>query len=66
MPVARAGATNHHVLDSVIIFLADLRPVVEQIVTQGVEPRHVDPEIGDLQEILHLLRIGIVDVQIPR
>ena len=53
--VARAGPTDHHVLDSVVVFLADLRAIVQQIVSQGMQPGHVDSEIGDFQQILHLL-----------
>lgn len=48
MPITGARTTNHHILDGVIIFFANLGPIVEQIVAQSVESRHVDPEISDL------------------
>jgi hypothetical protein len=62
MSVTGAGAADHHILDSVIVFFANLGSIVKQIVTQSVEPGHIDSEIGNFQEILHFFRIGIVNV----
>ena len=55
MAVAGAGPTDHHVLNGVVVFLADLRAIVQQIVSQGMQSGHIDSEIGDFQQILHLL-----------
>lgn len=64
--VARAGTSDNHLLDGVVVLFADLAAVVQQIVAEGVQTREVDAEVGHLQQILNFLRVGILDRQIAR
>ena len=41
-------------------------PVVEEIVTEGVQLGEVDAEVGHLEKVLHLLRVRVVDGQVGR
>ena len=42
------------------------RPVVEQIVAECVKFGEVDAQVGHLEQILHLLRVRVVDGQVGR
>jgi len=62
--IAGAGSANHHVGDAIIVLLLVLQPAIQKIVSQLVQLRHLDPQIGHLQLILHVLRIGIGNVDV--
>ena len=37
----------------------DLVPVVEQVVSERVQPGEVDAQVGDLQQVLHLVTVRV-------
>lgn len=41
-------------------------PVVEQIITESVQLGEVDAQVRHFEEVLHFLRVGIVDGQVGR
>ena len=59
--VAGAGAPDHHVVDGVVILLPDVDGVrlLQVLVAQRVELGEGHPEVGGLQQILHLLAVGV-------
>lgn len=61
MTVTGTRTTYYHVLDGVVVLLLDLVTIVEKIVTEGVKTGEVYTQIGHLKEVLHLLRVWIVD-----
>ena len=64
--VTAATATNHHVVDGVIVLLLDLLSRVEKIVTQRVQLRESDTQIGHLEQLLNLIAVRVVDVNVRR
>lgn len=64
--IARAGATDNHVGDGVVVLLTDLLTVIQQVVSQCVQLGEVDSQIGHLQHVLDVLRIGILNVHVRR
>lgn len=36
-------------------------PVIEEIVAQSVQLGEVDPQVGHFEQVLHLLRVGVLD-----
>jgi len=64
VPIARTGTSDNHVSDGVVVLLLDLLPLIEEIVAEGVELGEVDSEVRHLQEILDLLRIGVIDLEV--
>lgn len=64
--VARARATYHHVLDGIVVLLANLRPVVEKFVAKSVQAGEVDAEVGHFQEVLDFLGVGVFYLHVAR
>ena len=44
----------------------DFVPVVEQIIPERVKPGEVDPYVGDLQQVLHLVTVRVLRRQARR
>ena len=65
--VARAGATNNHVVDGEIIFLSDIDGIrilkvlisLQFFISESVEPGEGDPQVGCLQQVLNLLAVWV-------
>ena len=59
--VAGAGAPHHHVVDGVVILLPDVDGVrlLQVLVAQRVELGEGHPEVGRLQQVLHLLAVRV-------
>lgn len=64
--VARTGSADHDVLDSVVVFLAYLRTIVEKVVSKRVQSGHVYAKVRDFQVSLHFHRVWVVYLQILR
>lgn len=64
--IARAGSTDNHVRDGVVVLLTDLLAVIQQVVSQCVQLGEMDSQIGHLQHVLDVLRIGILNVHVRR
>lgn len=62
--IARARTSDDHLGNRVVIFLPDLLAIVQQIVTQCVQLGEVDTQVGHLQHVLDVFRIGILDVHV--
>ena len=61
MSVAGAGAPDHHVVDGVVILLPDVDRValLQLLVTQGVQLGEGHPQVGRLEQVLHLLAVRV-------
>ena len=61
MSIAGAGSPDHHVIDGVVIFLPDVDRValLQLLVTQGVQLGEGHPQVGRLEQILHLLAVRV-------
>ena len=57
MSVAGAGAPDHHVVDGVVI-LSNVDRVV-LLISQGVELGEGHPQVGRLEQVLHLLAVRV-------
>lgn len=47
--VTEAAASDHQLIDGVVIFLQDVEASIQQVVSQSVELGEVDPQVGDTQ-----------------
>ena len=60
MAVARAGASDDHVVDGVVVLLLDVdRAAAKVLVTEGVQLGEGDAEVGHLEKVLHLLAVRV-------
>ena len=67
MAVARAGATNNHVVDGEIIFLSDIDGIrilkvlisLQFFISESVEAGEGDSQVGCLQQVLNLLAVWV-------
>ena len=61
MSVAGAGAPDHHVVDGVVILLPDVDRValLQLLVAQGVQLGEGHPQVGGLEQVLHLLAVRV-------
>ena len=61
MTIAGAGASDHHVVDGVVILLPDVDRValLQLLVAEGVELGEGHPQVGRLEQVLHLLAVGV-------
>ena len=65
--VARAGATNNHVVDGEIIFLSDIDGIrilkvlisLQFFISESVEAGEGDSQVGCLQQVLNLLAVWV-------
>ena len=64
--VTTATATHYHVIDGIVVLLLDLLSRVEKIVTQRVQLRESDTQIGHLEQLLNLIAVRVVDVNVRR
>lgn len=64
--IAGAGSTDNHVRDGVVVLFTDLLTVIQQVISQRVQLGEVDSQIGHLQHVLDVLRIGILNVHVWR
>jgi hypothetical protein len=66
MSITVTAATDHHVIDGIVVFLTDLLAVVQLNVTQGVQLCEVDAQVGDLDHVLYIITVGVVDADVRR
>ena len=60
MAVARAGASDDHVVDGVVVLHLDVdRAAAKVLVTEGVQLGEGDAEVGHLEKVLHLLAVRV-------
>ena len=65
--VARAGATNNHVVDGEIIFLSDIDGIrilkvlisLQFFISESVEAGEGDSQVCSFQQVLNLLAVGV-------
>ena len=58
MSIAGAGAPDHHVVDGVVILLPDVA-LLQLLITQGVELGEGHPQVGRLEQVMHLLAVWV-------
>ena len=62
MPEAGATASYDQVVHGIVVLFSDFRSCrVQHRVSQVVQLRHVYPDVGELQQILHFQAVGILD-----
>jgi hypothetical protein len=49
--VAEAAASDHQLVQGVVVLLQHVGPAVQQVVPQRVQLGQVDPQVGDAQEL---------------
>ncbi len=57
--IAQAAASHHHLVQSVVVLLADLVSRVEQIVAERVQLGEVNTQVGDSEQVLDTLRVRV-------
>lgn len=62
MAITRTRASNNHIGDGIVILLLDLLTIIQQRISQRMQPSEVDPQICHLQHVLYVFRVGILNV----
>lgn len=54
MAVAEAAASDHQLVDGVVVLLQHVEAPVQQVVSQSVELGEVDAQVGDSQKLCRI------------
>lgn len=65
MAIAKAVAPDNQLIYGIVIFLFDLSPWVQQVITQSVQLGEVQTEISDLQLVCDMKTLGLVKYNGP-
>ena len=57
--VAEAAASHYHLVQGVVVFFAEFFARVQQIVAECVQFGEVDAQVGYLEQVLDLRRVGV-------